>query len=163
MKSHIINTQHKICILYFSAVPHLIAVLDVKQKLQTPTKGLRTGIIQYMKTNLCLLLVRVHILVKTVMEDLDTCFPQRHNICFLSLSQGLSHSPTYTLTGSLWDRIELSLAQRVSYYSGLRVKQMKITRGEIQLPFRVLYLKGSFNVKEICRSDAAARTQNDGL
>lgn len=47
-----------------------------------------------------------------------------------SLSHCLSLSFSLTLTGSLWDRIELSLALRVSYYSGLRVKQMKITRGK---------------------------------
>lgn len=44
-----------------------------------------------------MLLVRVHILVKAVIEELDTRLPQRCNICFLSLAASLSFSLTLSL------------------------------------------------------------------
>ena len=50
--------------------------------------------------------------------DLDS-FLLRDTTYALPLSVSLPpHDP-----GALWDAIELSVAQRVSYYTGLRVKQ----------------------------------------
>lgn len=96
-KSCSINCQNIICILLHYTILHLRALVLVKQQQQMPTKALEKRIMQHIKTNLCLLLVRVHILVKAVMEDLDTRLPQRHNICFLSLAVSLSFSLTLSL------------------------------------------------------------------
>lgn len=75
----------------------------------------------------------------------------------------LSLSLFLTRTASLWDTIELSLSLGVSYYSGRGVKQMKITRGEIQLPFRVLYLKGSLMWRRSTDRMLPPGTVNDRL
>ena len=74
--------------------------LSVKQQHQNSTTAPEKRIIQYIKTNLCFLVVRVHILEKAVIEepfDLDTRGPQRHNICFLSLTVSLAFSLTLQL------------------------------------------------------------------
>lgn len=53
----------------------------------------------------------------------------------VSVSLPLPLRSTHSVSGPWWDRIELSSALWVSYYSGPRVKEMKITMGGNPITF----------------------------